>query len=483
MIDSTTITHRDYAENLETWIMIEDVLKGSRAVKDKGEIYLPNPNPSKEQSVADKLRYSDYKRRALFFNAAKRTISALVGAVYRKVPLIELPTSLLEISYDIDGDGNSIGQQSRQAVKEVISTGRCGLLVDYPQADGSVTVERARIENLRPYIKVYDAQDIVNWSTRKIGAVSILKTITLREDCERDNGLLSVDLTVQYRVLHIDEEGFYCQYIFDLCGDTGSVIQRDKKPVYPTDANGNKLTKLPFVFIGSENNDYNVDPAPMEDLCDVNISHYINSADNEESSFMCGQPSLFVFASNPDIIKEENPDGVKVGARSVNIFGHEDSVEMLQADPNSLPRTNMTDKLDMMVMLGARLITPSQQETAEAARIKHSGDNSALGIIVKNVDDAYTRAIEFLQLFATGKEEEFIFQLNNDFFFEKLTSEDRAAWLSDIVQGVVSKSDYRRALREGGLLADERSDEDIDSDISIDEPISLIDPPVNDFNA
>ena len=136
MIDSATITHREYAENLETWIMIEDVLKGARAVKDKGEIYLPNPNPSKEQSTADKLRYADYKRRALFFNAAKRTISALVGAVYRKVPLIELPDSLLEISYNIDGDSNSIRHQSRQAVKEVISTGRCGLLVDYPPAEG-----------------------------------------------------------------------------------------------------------------------------------------------------------------------------------------------------------------------------------------------------------------------------------------------------------------------------------------------------------
>ena len=396
---------------------------------------------------------------------------------------------MLEISYDIDGDGNSLAQQSRQAIKEVIATGRCGLLIDYPVVkreegddETSVTVKRAREENLRPYIKVYDAQDIVNWVTKKVGALSILKTIILREECEEESSLLSVDTTEQYRVLTI-EDGYYCQYIYDLCGDN-SVQRRYENPIHPLDANGNKLTKLPFVFIGSENNDYNVDPAPMEDLCDVNISHYINSADNEESSFMCGQPSLFVFASNPSLIKEENPLGVKVGARSVNIFSHEDSVEMLQADPNSLPRQNMTDKLDMMVMLGARLITPSQQETAEAARIKHSGDNSALGIIVKNVDDAYTRAIEFLQLFATAKEEEFIFQLNNDFFFEKMTSEDRTAWLADIVQGIVSKSDYRRALREGGLLADERSDEDIDSDISIDEPVSLINPlPVNDFNA
>ncbi len=145
-----------------------------------------------------------------------------------------------------------------------------------------VTVERARQENLRPYIKVYDAQDIVNWSTRKIGAVSVLNRITLREDCEQDNGLLSVDLTIQYRVLSLDDEGYYCQYVFDLCGDTCSAIQRKDNTIYSTDANGKKLTKLPFVFSGSEINDYNIDPAPMEELCDVNISHYINNQENEE---------------------------------------------------------------------------------------------------------------------------------------------------------------------------------------------------------
>ena len=127
-----------------------------------------------------------------------------------------------------------------------------------------------------------------------------------------------------------------------------------------------------------------------------------------------------------------------------------------------------------MIMLGARLITPSQQETAEAARIKHSGDNSVLGIIVKNVDQAYADVIYWMQLFQTGIEEDFLFQINNDFFLEKMTAQDRQAWLSDIVQGAVSIKDYRSAMREAGLIPDDRSDDDIDGDINDSEPASLI---------
>jgi hypothetical protein len=473
MYDVTNIRHREYSENLAVWNMIDDILRGSKAVKDKGEIYLPNPNPMNNPDDANRLRYAQYRQRALFFNATKRTISALVGSVFRKTPNMDIPPSLDEVIYNIDGDGNSLPQQSRQVVKEALSKGRVGILVDYPPVDGSVTVERARRENLRPYSRVYEAKNIVNWITRKHGAISKLKTIVLTEECDDYIDMLSIETVEQYRVLHLDDEGYYCQYIFRLC-DRNKKLEQMGEAVYPTDANGSRLTEIPFAFIGSESNDYNVDPSPIEDLANVNISHYQNSADNEESSFICGQPSLMVYVASPETIRNENPNGIKVGARSVNIFSDEDRAELLQADPNSLPRLNMTDKLDMMVMLGARLITPSQQETAEAARIKHSGDNSTLGIIVKNVDDAYYKVIEWLQLFTTGNTEDFLFQLNNDFFFEKITPEDRMAWITDIQQGIVSKSDYRQALREGGLIADDRMDADIDDDISTEEPTSLM---------
>ena len=464
------VKHKEYAEYLPIWEQIDDVLAGERGVKAKGALYLPKPNPN-DLSEANDIRYKQYAKRALFFNATGRTVSALVGSVFRKKPYIELPDSIAYAYNNIDGNGVGIAQQSQSVVKNVLSKGRTGLLVDFPAVDGDITVARARQENLQPYCIQYDAKNIVNWITERHGAITILKTIVLQEEIEQFLDILQTETIQQYRVLYIDDEGYYSQYVYQV---DDQLKVTDVEIIEPRDANGNRLNFIPFVFVGSENNDYTIDDSPVYDLSNVNLSHYRNSADNEESSFIVGQPSLFLYVSNGAAVLEQNPDGIKVGSRAANMLGADDRAELLQANANNLPRENMRDKESMMVMLGARLVTPSQQETAEAARIKRSGDHSILGIIVKNVDNAYAQVIEWMQLFQSGVEDEFVFQVNNDFFFEKMTPQDRQAWLMDIQQGVISVNDYRKALREGGLLADERTDDMIEDELNDQPPAGII---------
>ena len=60
------------------------------------------------------------------------------------------------------------------------------------------------------------------------------------------------------------------------------------------------------------------------------------------------------------------------------------------------------------------------------------------------------------------------------FFLEKMTAQDRKRGCLIFVQGAVSIKDYRSAMREAGLLPDDRSDDDIDGDINDAEPTSLI---------
>ena len=470
MQDITNFRHEQYADNVDIWIQIDDILKGERAIKHKGQLYLPKPNPDDDSTENDK-RYKQYLQRALFFNATAKTVSALVGAVYRKKPVVELPDSIEYAKYNIDGNGVGIGQQSQRVTREVLAKGRSGILVDFPRVEGEITIERARRENLQPYSIVYDAKNIVNWLTERVGAITKLKTIVLAEQVESITSIFTSEMISQFRVLHLDDDGLYVQYVYQI--DEQNRIT-EPETIYPLDANGNRLTEIPFVFVGSENNDYTVDESPIYDLSNVNLSHYRNSADNEESSFIHGQPSLFLYVANGAAVTEANPNGISVGARAANVLGQDDRAELLQAGENNLPRENMRDKEQMMIMLGARLITPSQQETAEAARIKHSGDNSVLGIIVKNVDNAYAKVIEWLQLFQTGIEEEFLFQVNNDFFFEKMTAQDRQAWIADVLQGAVSLKDYRTALREAGHIADDRTDDEIDGDINDTAPTSII---------
>lgn len=86
-----------------------------------------------------------------------------------------------------------------------------------------------------------------------------------------------------YRVLKLDENNEYKQEIYN-CEE--ELVEE----YWPTTAIGTRFNYIPFYFAGSENNDPNYDEIPLLDLSLLNVGHYRNSADQEESGFIAGQP-------------------------------------------------------------------------------------------------------------------------------------------------------------------------------------------------
>ena len=80
---------KEYKEKLPQWQQVDDCVNDR--VKAGKTTYLPKPNPS-DQSPENTTRYNQYLQRALFMNVVKRTHDGFLGAVYRKDPVIDLPT-------------------------------------------------------------------------------------------------------------------------------------------------------------------------------------------------------------------------------------------------------------------------------------------------------------------------------------------------------------------------------------------------------
>ena len=87
-------------------------------------------------------------------------------------------------------------------------------------------------------------------------------------------------------------EGKYRQrlYKFD---QKGALLTGQAEEVFPQLGSLDQGV-IPFTFIGATNNDHTIDDAPLLPLAELNIGHFRNSADNEESSFVVGQPTLFI---------------------------------------------------------------------------------------------------------------------------------------------------------------------------------------------
>lgn len=456
--------HPDLLKFLPKWQKVRRVLDGDV----KG--YLRDVGRNEANAEYGRLRQEEYEDGAVFFNFTKRTLSGMVGSVMRRDPEIVLPDSMSYLLNDVDGGGMGLVQQAKDVLADVCAIGRGGLLVDAPAHDGVATAADQAAGLLNPRIGFYPAESIINWRTHRQGSSVKLSMLVLREVWEYHEEGDSEFIThygMQYRVLDFDANGRYRQRLFKFKQGGGAVGEVEE--VFP-DLGPSFKGVIPFQIIGSGNNDIFIDDVPLTPLAELNIGHFRNSADNEESSFMVGQPTLFITTSvSTEAFVRANPDGVRMGSRTGHNLGATGSAWLVQATETNLPSKNMLAKEQQAIQIGAQLITPSQQITAESARIQRAADTSVLSSVAHNVSAAYTQALIWvagmLRLRDTPE-----LTLSTEFFMAQMTAQDRAAWMADINAGLLPATAYYAALRKAGVT--DWSDADIKEAIE-DQPIPV----------
>lgn len=460
-------TRQEYADALPGWRLVKRCVKGAREVRKHDE-YLPKPDPT-DNSPENLERYKQLKKRAMFLNITGRTRAGLLGAVFRKTAELTLPTEVEYLQENASGDGTSLEQLSKKAVGECLDTGRGGFLVDYPKVEAASGVSSmADAAKQRALIHFYDAESIIDWDEQVIDGVKRLVYVNLAECVSVfDAAQLSRDTEKQNRVLLLID-GQYVQRLYK---------ESDPNPAdsIPTDKDGKPFDHIPFSFFGSENNDADIDKSPLEDLADVNILHYGNSATVEEAGFISSQPTLFLTTDiTPDEFVRLNPTGMRIGSRRGYNLGKTGSAELVQAKETQLSLELMRDKQEQMIMIGARIVLKAGgNETAEAARLRYSSDNSILSTVAGNVSEALKRAILDAERFMIGEpnEKDTVFWLNQEFFDETMTAQDILARVQLWQLGVTAKKDLRTSLRQSGAIEADRTDDDIDNDIEAAAPV------------
>ena len=169
--------HHDYAAMLDKWQRCRDTVAGQGAVHAAKEKYLPR---LKDQDDQD---YNAYNLRAQLFNATWRTISSLSGMIFRNAPQLDIPASVEPFLEDVTMSGISFHILAQNSTIEILTTGRMGILVDYPQqsVEGLTKADAEKL-NLRPTMQPYQAETIINWKTSRIGNQTVLSMVVLTED-------------------------------------------------------------------------------------------------------------------------------------------------------------------------------------------------------------------------------------------------------------------------------------------------------------
>lgn len=439
--------HPDYIKYAPRWDLMRSVVSNDAAK------FIRDVDPS------DTRRNEQYRRGAVLTNFTALTKDGLTGLVFRKKPSIIIPSHLNYLLEDSTGENLNLIQLSQKIVGEILETGRYGILVDYPNVKGNPRLADDIMKQNVARLRTYRTESIINWQSQIINNKFMLTMVVLCEQLQElaEDGF-SWCMKDQYRVLRLDN-GIYYQQLYN------SEYELYEEFI-PIKADGQPFNEIPFKFIGSQNNNSDVDLIPLYNLAALNIAHYRNSADYEESVFLTGQPMAIISGeAGLEEFKSLYPDGIKLGSRSALYTGPNGGASLLQANPNQLADAAMKRKEEQALLIGARFIDPpGGRETAEGVRNRFSSQNSSLYLITYNISLGITDLLNWTNAFMATSNDEIKFELNDEFYDDSADANLITSQIMLLDRGIIAENDIRDYGRRVGLIADDRTNEEIEAE-------------------
>lgn len=465
--------HPDYQRHVFQWQKCRDCVIGEDAVKAANAIYLP------ELTGQNEPMYQAYKHRASFYSASGRTVKGLAGAILRKEPVVEFPTP--EFMLDVGPRGETVGHVIKNVVEQVITTGRCGVLVDSDQSDEN--------PDGQPYITLYDPETIINWGEEVIEGRRQLTLLVLQETAPiRDDGNDPFEWEEnkeRYRVFTLENwdspDPFLKVQLWEkVQGDDDDKESADEdsadpykgfvllSEVMPRFFGGKSVYYIPFVFINPGTNGPEIESSPILDLVNMNLSHYVNSADHEHGLHFTALPT-------PWISGVDNTTVLRIGSESAwTLPAPESRCGMLEFSGAGLGAIadTMKAKEEKMAILGARLLEAQKvaQEAAAAIALRHSGEESILSNIVHSINEGLTTALTWLAEWLGQGDQQVSVELNDDFDSGGIDFQTLQQLMFAVQGGLISWDTWFTNLKRGELIPDGRSPDEEKALIELGNP-------------
>lgn len=450
-----TDTHEEYDAFEERVARCRHCVDGVDAIKEAttayfpalaGEVPLLTSQLTTTRPVADTPLAGQYEKRialAAVYEAADKTLDALLGALYRTPSQPTIPDVLVPHLLNIDLAGTGYDAFKHQAGAEVLEVGRYGVLVDWSA------------EQRRPFWRPYETEQIDNWVYGIRGGQKVLEMVKLRESVtERSSSGFGGETAQRYRVVELDASGVVMATTYTRrtrVSDNGGMTRIwDVEGPVPLARQGVALTEIPFVCFGRLDLDLCPQKPPLLGICDLQLDHYRLDGDVKWAVHVGCMGGLFVIGDgDPD-----TPKAYYMGG-AVNRLAADASVQFvtLPADMVDRARQEKADDERRMALMGARmLLAPKREaETAEAALIQRDGESASLSMLSHAISAALTKCWQhhatWMGLPTDGVGDE----LSRDFFPHRLTPEEITAQLALVQAGKMSTETFLENLYAGEI--------------------------------
>ena len=423
--------HSDYIKMLGQWEKCRNVFAGTEELREHTTEYLPELTD--EPSAAYQARLN----RTVLYNATYRTIQGMIGMVFRRPPVAECPPNTESMLEDITLTGIPLTAFAQDIAEECMVVGRVGLYVNYPITSDSMTIADAQALNVRPYMSIVRAEQIINWRQRRVNNKYALSMAVIQEEHSIPIDEFEDQEVTRYRVLDLDENDVYRVRIFEVQEKNRQATDVELERFYPT-MNGAAMNYIPLYIMGSDNVTPDIDTPMMIDIVDTNIAHYQAYSDLASGNHWSALPILHITG-------HELPEGksIHIGLGKALVFPNPAAkvgvAEVGTAGFASLE--NQLNRLEMhMVSLGSRLLEGHkvQAESAQTAMIYRAGEQSILASVAQSISTGITIALKTFSEWAGDDSSNVRFDLNREFFAQPVTPEMLNALVSAWQLGGIS---------------------------------------------
>jgi hypothetical protein len=446
-----SVYHNKYLLSQYKWQLIRDSLEGEVAIKAKNELYLPMPSAmlmagasaSSTQNTYGirtpdyhtNAPYSAYKSRARFPEYTDATLRGIIGLILRNPSAYEsIPGNIEKAATK---DNQSLADLEIHLASEVMSLGRIGLLVDIDENTNS------------PKLVPYATETIINWRT-KGNEENIEITSLLLEDTSDITDFWASDPGIRkHLLLIINDNGYYEVGHYE----NGRLVDSRIPEIF-----GKKLTKIPFVAIGTTDLTPDIDSAPLWPLANLSKNIYQCTADLRNAQFMSCNPMLTISG----ITKEQVPTAI---GSSVALILEEYTSKAYypKTDTSALDHVRMyiRDLQSEAVRMGANLLgtESTQAESGEAIRLRQSMSAATVASVVATVGKGLARALQFVADWI-GASEQPVIKVNTEFSSFQMTANEQIALVQTWQAGVMSTETALENFRRAGMLQDGETPED-----------------------
>ncbi len=417
--------HPLYGQQLNNWKLLRTSYKGAAAIKDQGTVYLP-PTTSMEQAGMEPnaqgfKEYRKYIQRAVYPGLVRTATEILIGSLWAKPPVIEVPTALDPILEAITLKGESAEQLMMRIHEAQLTTGRIGLLLDIAEdAEG----------NPRPYIATYEAEAILNWDEGKRddpNARSFLNLVVLDESEYERNAIFEWDWQEKYRVLILGDP--------DANEDQGSpaiyqvaalrTTSFDSTALIVPTIRGQSLNEIPFVFINPKDTNSDTDEPPLLPLADAALTIYRGEADYRQHLYLQGQDTLVIVGTTTSTLPDGTPD-IRIGAGALLQLTQGSDAKYVGVASDGLPeqRTALENDYNRAAALSGQLLdaVSREKESGDALSIRINAKTASLRQISITAAAGMERILKICAQWMGANPDDVVVTPNLDFADISLTS-------------------------------------------------------------